>query len=218
MEQKKRGGRFPSLDKDVQELVIQAEKAKQENDEDALKKLRGKLKKVPKICGAIQGGGKVCMRSPYIKEDGTTNGRCAVHSGKGTGAKTKEGREKALSKLNPKARLIHGVYSADFKDNLTAEEVKFYNDTMDWFLEDNELDPVNIALLDRYILNFIKQARKDSIKFLDESPSYNDFETKMIRLAETLGLNRKFQLSRENSTNTSNVDISMLFSEPEEGK
>lgn len=47
-------------------------------------------------------------------------------------------------------------------------------------------------------MNFIKQARKDSADFLDESPSYNDFEVKLIRFAESLGLNRKFKLSKEN--------------------
>ncbi|USL32933.1 HGGxSTG domain-containing protein [Priestia megaterium] len=213
MEQKKRGGRFPNLDKDVQDLVIKAEQAKEENQEEALEELKKKLKKVPAICGAVMGGSKVCMRKPI-----SDNGRCAVHGGKATGAKTEEGREKALSKLNPKANLIHGIYSADFKDKLTKEEVEFYNETMEWFLKDNELDPVNIALLDRYILNFIKQARKDSVKFLDESPSYNDFETKMIRFAETLGLNKKFRDSKDNKGNTSNFDITMLFSSQQSSK
>ncbi|MED4805815.1 HGGxSTG domain-containing protein [Bacillus atrophaeus] len=54
----------------------------------------------------MQGTGKICLREPISE-----NGRCAVHGGRSSGAKTEEGREKALSNLNPKANLIHGVYS-----------------------------------------------------------------------------------------------------------
>lgn len=117
-----------------------------------------------------------------------------------------------MANLNPKAALIHGIYLADFKNSLTQEEVDFYNQTIDWFFEEVEkLDPVNTAMLDRYIMNFIKQARKDSSDFLSESPSYNDFEVKMIRFVESLGLNRKFQLSKENKDNPQVVGIASLF-------
>lgn len=204
----KKYGRFPKLEKEVQELILEAEEAKQEDKEELLEQVKKKLKKVPAICGAMQGTGKICLKYPV---EGSN--RCHVHGGKSTGAKTEEGREKSLSKLNPKAHTIHGIYSKDFKNQLTAEEVEFYNTTVDWFFEETkgDIDPVNLAMLDRYIMNFIKQARKDSIEFLDDSPSYNDFETKMKGFAESLGLNRKFKLSKENKDNNSGVDLSLLF-------
>ncbi|GAA1379936.1 hypothetical protein GCM10009597_32490 [Peribacillus frigoritolerans] len=121
-----------------------------------------------------------------------------------------------MANLNSKAALVHGIYSQSFKDQLTKEEVEFYNETVEWFLEENEIDPVNLAMLDRYIFNFIKQARKDSANFLDESPSYNDFETKLIRLAESLGLNRKFTKSKENKDNASIVSLTDLFMDEED--
>lgn len=198
-----------NLPKELRELIAQTEG---ETNEDAVKVLKSKLKKEPSICGAKEGSGKICVRSPHIKEDGSTNGRCNIHGGKSTGQKTEAGRVKSMRNLNAKAALVHGIYSKDFKDQLTKKEVEFYNETVEWFLEENEIDPVNLAMLDRYIFNFIKQARKDSANFLDESPSYNDFETKLIRLAESLGLNGKFTKSKENKNNPGSMgDISVLF-------
>lgn len=203
---------------ELAQVVRDAEKAKAEGNEEQLKELKKKLKKQATICGAVMGNSKVCHRKPYVKEDNTTNGRCAVHAGKATGAKTPEGRAKALSKLNPKATLVHGAYSKDFKSNLTHEEVEFYNQTMDWFFDNYETDtnPVNLTLLDRFIINFLKQVRKDSVDFLSETQSYNDFEVKMIRFAETLGLNRKFTESKENKNNNNGVDLSLLFGDSNE--
>ncbi|PAW26449.1 hypothetical protein BKC07_24640 [Peribacillus simplex] len=201
------------LPKELRELIAQTEG---ETNEEAVKILKRKLKKEPSICGAKQGNGKICVRSPYIKEDGSTNGRCNTHGGKYSGQKTEEGRMRSMANLNSKAALVHGIYSQSFKDQLTKEEVEFYNETVEWFLEENEIDPVNLAMLDRYIFNFIKQARKDSANFLDESPSYNDFETKLIRLAESLGLNGKFTKSKENKNNASIVSLTDLFMDDED--
>ncbi|MEH7504940.1 HGGxSTG domain-containing protein [Neobacillus drentensis] len=207
----KKAGRFPKLPEETQKLILEAEQARAEEKEEKLKELKKALKKQAGICGAMQGNGKICTRSPYIKEDGTTNSRCKLHGGKATGAKTKEGREKALSKLNPKARLIHGAYSKDLKDSLTQEEVEFYNTTIDWFCDSYETDPINLALLDRFLMNFIKQGRKDSADFISEKALYNDFEVKMIRFAETLGLNRRFKESKENKDNKQVIGIAALF-------
>lgn len=194
------------------ELRVLIERAEEETDAEKLRLLKSELKKEPSICGAKEGSGKICVRSPHIKEDGSTNGRCNIHGGKSTGQKTEAGRVRSMGNLNAKAALVHGIYSKDFKDQLTKEEVEFYNETVEWFLEENEIDPVNLAMLDRYIFNFIKQARKDSANFLDESPSYNDFETKLIRLVESLGLNGKFTKSKENKNNPGSMgDISVLF-------
>ncbi|MCM2590481.1 hypothetical protein NDQ53_14355 [Rossellomorea marisflavi] len=201
-------------DPELVKIVKEAEESKLLGDEVKLKLIKKKLKKQAKICGAVKGNGRVCLRKPHFKDDGSTNGRCQFHSGKSTGPKTLEGREKALKNLNPKAKTIHGIYSKDFKETLTEEEVGFYNYSIDWFFENFKEDassPVNLSLFDRFIMNFIKQGRKDAQDFLSDSKTYNDFESKLIRFAETLGLNRKFEKSRENSSNSSNKDIALLF-------
>ncbi|MCC2485001.1 hypothetical protein LKM01_24725 [Bacillus pacificus] len=198
--------------KRFKEITDQVATAKANNDEEALKALRKQLRKEPSICGAIQGNGKICTKKPYLKEDGTTNGRCAFHGGKQTGQTTEEGRRRSLENLNPKANLIHGIYSKEFKDMLTQEETELYNSLMDYYLDNYENDPFNMALVDRYALNLIKVARLDSKQFLKDSQSYNDPETKLIRYIETLGLNNKFKMSKENKNNKGeDVNLNVLF-------
>jgi hypothetical protein len=197
---------------ELKEIAEQAQQAKIDGDKEKLKELKKQLKKTSEICGAVQGTGvnhRVCMRKPTAD-----NGRCNVHGAK-AGPRTEEGRKKAMANLSPQNRLVHGVYSKSFKDQLTKEEVEFYNNTIEWFFDNYEkdTDPINLSLLDRYIINFLKQARKDSIDFLSDSSAYNDVETKMVRFAETLGLNRKFKESKENKDNAgSSVDIAVLLS------
>ncbi|PGT81573.1 HGGxSTG domain-containing protein [Bacillus sp. AFS040349] len=210
----KKQGRFPKLPKETQELVLEAEKAKEEEAEEKLKELKKHLKLEASICGAIQGKNqknKVCLRKPVSE-----NGRCSFHGGKSTGAKTEEGRRRQLEKLDPRASYVHGAYSKKLKEELTQEEVNFYNWCMEYFLDNFEVDPINLAMLDRFAMNFIKQGRKDSSDFLSDSPSYNDFEVKMIRFAESLGLNNKFKQSKENKDNVSNIGIAGLFMETDE--
>ena len=192
-------------------LADEVATAKANNEEDALKELKKVLRKEPSICGAVQGNGKICMRKPYAREDGTTLGRCHIHGGKSIGQKTEEGRRRSLANLNPKANTIHGIYSKEFKDMLTQEETELYNLLMD-YLDNYESDPFNMALVDRYALNLIKVARLDSKQFLKDSQSYNDPETKLIRYIETLGLNNKFKMCKENKNNKGeDVNLNVLF-------
>ncbi|MBP1970012.1 hypothetical protein J2Z83_002120 [Virgibacillus natechei] len=204
-----KGGRPFKETPGLTEVIKQAEKAKGEGNEEELKKLKKQLKKQHTVCGAVMGNDKVCMRKPI-----SDNGRCQIHGGNSKGQTTEEGRKKAMANLSNKNSLIHGAYSKNFKDNLTKEEVGFYNATIDWFFEnfETDTDPINLTLLDRFIINFLKQARKDSVDFLSETQSYNDFEVKMIRFSESLGLNKKFKDSKENKDNTSQSDIALLLS------
>ncbi|PGB54592.1 HGGxSTG domain-containing protein [Bacillus anthracis] len=192
-------------------LADEVATAKANNDEDALKGLKKVLRKEPSICGAVQGNGKICMRKPYAREDGTTLGRCHIHGGKSIGQKTEEGRQRAMANLNPKASLIHGVYSKDFKDNLTQEETDLYNSLMEYYTDNYEIDPFNMVLVDRYAMNMIKTGRLDSKDFTRDSQQYNDFEIKMIRYVETLGLNNKFKQSKDNRNNPSEINLNALF-------
>ena len=170
-------------------------------------KIKSHLKRVDLICGAIEKKtGRICSKPPI---EGSK--RCAQHGGLSTGAKTPEGKAKALSKLNPKANLIHGLYS---RFAMTVEEQEFYEGFMNYYIETLELDPANILLLDRALRNFILNQRKEVAEageMLDESESYNDYDTKFMRYMQTLGLDRKFNVSKDHKDNNSATDIALLF-------
>lgn len=203
------------LDRDARAIVGALQKqldSTNGNDREAvLKNIKRQLKKIDKICGAVRGSGKICPNKPYMKEDGTTNGRCSLHGGKSTGAKTPEGKERQLAHLNPKAAMIHGMYS---RFVMTHEEESFYTHMINHYVEAMELDPLNIMLLDRALRNFILNQRKEIAEMgesVDETQSYNDYDTKFLRYVQALGLDRKFNESRDNSKNSTVIDIAQLL-------
>jgi hypothetical protein len=179
---------------------------------DRAETLRAELKKVDIICGAInKATGKICSESPA---EGSTNGRCYKHGGLSTGATSEEGKSKALANLNPKASLIHGLYS---RFVMTTEEEGFYCALMNHYIEELDLDPINIMALDRALRNFILNQRKEMAEageMVDESDSYNDYDTKFMRYMQALGLDRKFNVSKDHKDN-SGGGIAMLFMDDE---
>jgi hypothetical protein len=179
---------------------------------DRAEAMRSQLKKVDIICGAInKASGKICSESPA---EGSTNGRCAKHGGLATGAVTEEGKQKSLAQLNPKARLVHGLYS---RFVMTTEEEEFYSSLMNHYIEELDLDPINIMALDRALRNFILNQRKEMAEageMVDESDSYNDYDTKFMRYMQALGLDRKFNVSKDHKDN-SGGGIAMLFMDDE---
>ncbi|MEC1866739.1 hypothetical protein [Bacillus paralicheniformis] len=198
-----------------EELQRKIEALEGETDENKVKELKKLMKLEPQICGALQKNGQVCVRSPWKLPDGTiNNGRCAVHKGKPDTSlsKDKERRERQLANLNPKARLIHGMYSKDFKDQFTKEEVEFYNETVEWFASEypESVDPVNMSLLHRYAINHIKTVRQEQANFLKESRSQNSFEKLMRTFADDLGLTKKYKDSREHKDNRG-MSLAELF-------
>jgi hypothetical protein len=171
--------------------------------------MRKELQKVTIICGAIERStGKICSKSPA---EGSTNGRCAQHGGLATGAVTEEGKQRALANLDPRANLIHGMYS---RFVMTAEEEGFYVGFMNYYIEELDLDPANMLLLDRALRNFILNQRKELAEageIVDESNSYNDYDTKFMRYMQALGLDRKFNVSKEHKDNKGDIDLSLIF-------
>jgi hypothetical protein len=180
---------------------------------DRAEAMRKELSKIDTICGAIQKStGKICSKPPA---EGSTNGRCEQHGGKSTGQVTEEGRQRALANLNPRANLIHGMYS---RFTMTVQEQEFYVGLMNWYIEELDLDPANMLLLDRALRNFILNQRKEIAEegeMLDESQSYNDYDTKFMRYMQALGLDRKFNVSKDHKNNQQGGDITMLFMEEE---
>jgi len=174
--------------------------------------IKKQLKNVKVICGAINREGKVCTKVPHTKEDGSSNGRCLEHGGNTNGPVTPEGRRKALSKLNPQAHMVFGLYS---RFVMSEEEMDFYVGMMNYYIEALQLDLGNILLLDRAIRNFIINQRREIAlneeDSLAESQSYNDYDTKFLRYMQALGVDRKFNESRDNSSNTQAIDIAVLL-------
>lgn len=171
--------------------------------------LRKELSKTSLICGAVSKDGKICTKEPV--EDAT---RCAQHGGLSTGAVTEEGKARALANLNPRAHFIHGLYS---KFTMTVEEKTLYDTMMNHYIETADLDPANIMLMDRALRNFILNQRKERAEeydIVDETDSYNDYDTKFMRYMQALGLDRKFNVSKEHKDNSSG-GIAMLFTDDE---
>ena len=199
------------LEKQVEEIngmkYTKSRKAKAEA-------LRSELKKVDIICGAIERStGKICSEKPA---EGATNGRCAKHGGLSTGPTSEEGKERALANLDPRAGLIHGLYS---RFVMTQEEADFYTGLMNYYIEELDLDPINIMALDRGLRNFILNQRKEIAEageVIDETDSYNDYDTKFMRYMQTLGLDRKFNVSKDHKDNNRGGDIAMLFMDGDE--
>jgi len=172
--------------------------------------IKEKLQKEESICGAICGSGRVCTQPPTNEK----NFRCRMHGGLSTGAKTEEGKEKMKENLEKGRKPIHGIYSAKFLEEWTQEEEDFYNNTMQYYKDSYELEPLDEIQLDRLLINSIKAMRVDSVGMnyaINLKVSLADFEGKAIRLGETLGLNRKYRKSRENSDNPNTFNLNSLF-------
>ncbi|MGE7864910.1 HGGxSTG domain-containing protein [Bacillus paramycoides] len=175
-------------------------------DSDEMATIKEKLQKEESICGAICGSGRVCTQPPTNKK----NFRCRIHGGRSTGAKTEEGKDKVKENLAKGRQPIHGIYSKKFLDEWTQEEKDFYHNTLEWYKEKYDLEPLDEVALDRFLVNSIKAMRVDSVGMnyaINLRVSLVDFEGKAIRQAETLGLNRKYRKSKENADNPSNVNV-----------
>ncbi|EJQ14086.1 hypothetical protein CN941_30175 [Bacillus cereus] len=180
-------------------------------DSEEMVTTKEKLQKEESICGAICGSGKVCTQPPTNEK----NFRCRMHGGRSTGAKTEEGkkvRDANLKKGHEKT--IHGIYSRKFLEEWTEEEQAFYDNTWSYYKENYDLEPLDEVALDRFLVNSIKAMRVDSVGMnyaTNLKVSLVDFEGKAIRQAETLGLNRKYRKSRDNSDNPNEMSILSLF-------
>lgn len=129
------------------------------------------------------------------------------------GPRTTEGKAKAMQNLTP-GNKIHGIYSRNFREEWTEEEKDFYNNTLAWYQENYALEPADEIALDRFLVNSIKAMRVDSVGMdyaIKQKVSLRSFEEVAIRQAETLGINRKYRLSRGNVENPTGMNLSALF-------
>lgn len=169
--------------------------------------LRKELSKVDIICGAIERStGKICSKDPV---EGAK--RCLQHGGASTGAVTEEGRKNSLANLNPRANFVNGLYG---RFVMTSEEALFYETMMNYYIEEADLDPANILLMDRAMRNFILNQRQEQAQENEEvytSEYQQDYDSKFMRYMQALGLDRKFNVSKDHKDNGSSGDISLLF-------
>lgn len=169
--------------------------------------IKNELKKVTIICGAVRKDtGKICGNAPV---EGAT--RCAQHGGFSTGAITEEGKQRAIANLNPRANLVHGLNS---KFIMTVEEEALYAGLMNHYIDELDLDPMNIIILHRAIMNLILNERKEVAvagEILDESMSMNDYDSKFLKFAQALGMDRKFNVSRDHKDNDKGTNLNVLF-------
>lgn len=169
--------------------------------------LRKELAKVEIICGAIERAtGKICSKTPV---EGAK--RCMQHGGASTGAVTEEGKRNSLANLNPRANFVSGLYG---RFVMTSEEASFYEVMMNHYIEELDLDPANILLLDRAMRNFILNQRQEVAEEGEEvyTAEYaQDYDTKFMRYMQALGMDRKFNVSKDHKDNTNANGIAMLF-------
>ncbi len=199
--------------KDPQKLADEAKRVNEmkypKSRHKRAQELLDDLKKVDIICGAFdKRSGRICIKPPA---EGSTNGRCAQHGGLSTGARTPEGRERALANLNPRASLVHGLYS---RFVMTVEEQDFYVGMMNHFIDTLDLDPANIMLLDRALRNFLLNQRKEIAEeneVINEIQFDIDYDSKFLKYMQALGLDRKFNVSKEHKDNKGDVDLSLIF-------
>ena len=169
--------------------------------------VKNELKKITIICGAVRKDtGKICSSPPV---EGAA--RCAMHGGHSTGPVTEEGKKNALANLNPMAALVHGLNS---KFVFTVEEEALYSGLMNYAIEELQLDQVNIILMHRALMNLIKNERKEIAQageILDESDSYQDFDSKFLKYVQALGMDRKFNMSNNHKDNDKGTNLNVLF-------
>ncbi|WP_255448025.1 hypothetical protein [Bacillus sp. BB51/4] len=86
---------------------------------------------------------------------------------------------------------------------------------MQWYKDNYEdLDPLDISKIDLALINTLKSWRKNGQSMdyaVNERVSMADFESRMIRLLDDLGMSCKFRKSRDNASNETKVSWNALF-------
>ncbi|PGD77087.1 hypothetical protein COM46_08605 [Bacillus pseudomycoides] len=198
----------------IVELQTRVDLARENDNELALKEVKKELKALSDVCGAVTSKGKICTKKPYVKEDGTISDRCIFHGGKQTGQRTEEGRQRSLANLNKHAAMTHGVYSKNFLENLTEQELVLYYSIIAEHSEDEDLQtPANQILLQRFAMDTLKLLRIEQYGkygMMGETTAQTEISNRLIRLSESLGLNAKFTKQNKKSTNPV-VNLNQLF-------
>lgn len=129
-----------------------------------------------------------------------------------TSGKTEESRKRQLANLRPDARVKHRGFSKN--DWFTEEEKALYDEMFDAYREAYEIeDPANLDILSNAVKSFIKSQKQDEHEFkTGEAISHHakNFAREFADHMKLLGLDRRFQLSTNNTTNANNYDLALL--------
>lgn len=190
---------------EIARLSEKVVKAKENNNEVALKAVKKELKKHNSICGAvIASGNKICLEEPMEGRN-----RCEKHL-----------NLQNAQHLQPLAPFKHGLKSSNFMAHLTEDEKEFYYGTMNEYAENYELDQLNLLALDRLLVNYLKARRLENYHTekgtFESANAYIDFELRVQRWLETLGLNRKNTEKNQIDSNKMNSIAFLMMDDTEE--
>lgn len=178
------------------------------------------FKKDMSFCGALAKGNRICTAQPWIKEDGSTNGKCAQHGGKSTGAKTPEGKAKSLAQLNKRREKspVHKlVYSDRLMDELTDNEKEF----MAWFEDsvrevyaiDNAIEETALHMM---CFEAVKHFRMINTAPFKETKTGMQMVQKFLRFIEVQGWRKRDMDEGQKAGVKADVFLKLLDDLPDE--
>lgn len=143
------------------------------------------------FCGALAKGNKICTKLPHIREDGSTNGKCRSHGGLSTGAKTEEGKKRALANLKKRSP-VHGLYTDRLWNELTNEEKDFmawFEDSVkEQFMIDNAIEETSLQMM---AFEAVKHFRMINTQPFKETKTGIQMVQKFLRFIEVQGWRKR---------------------------
>ncbi|EFH26878.1 exopolyphosphatase [Gardnerella vaginalis AMD] len=164
------------------------------------------LKDVDIICGARLKNGRICSKPPV---EGRT--RCDAHGGLSPRPMSEDAKQRQLANLHPKAHFVYGLYGGF---TMSEPEDTFYVQMMNHYIPELDLDPINVLALDRALKNFILNQRKehaDAGEVINGIQFDIDYDSKFLKFVQSLGMDRKFNISKEHKDNGGSMSITDLF-------
>jgi hypothetical protein len=174
------------------------------------------FKKDISFCGALSKSNRICTAKPWIKDDGSTNGKCAQHGGKSTGAKTEEGKKRSLAQLQKRSP-VHGLYTDRLWNELTPEEKDF----MAWFEEsvkeqymiDNAIEETSLQMM---AFEAVKHFRMINTQPFKETKTGMQMVQKFLRFIEVQGWRKRDLDEEQKSGVKADVFLKLLDELPDE--
>lgn len=163
----------------------------------------------PSFCGFADwtsGQLRICKNPPFNPANGRANGRCKQHYMSGE----LQYQDRAIEKIHDaEVKAIYLSYQDKF---MTEQEKALYIAVMNWFTkEEEDYTPIDLMVLDRGLRSYINAVRKEMQADDFGVPTVRkddiDFDTKFLRAITTLGLDRKFRISKKPKEDTKDMDI-----------
>lgn len=149
---------------------------------------------------------RVCTHPPFNPANGRANGRCKQHYMSGE----LQYQDRMLETINN--REVRAIYLSYQDKFMTEQEKALYIAVMNWFtIEEADYTPIDLMVLDRGLRSYINAVRKEMQATDFGVPTVRkddiDFDTKFLRAITTLGLDRKFRISKKPKEGKNDADI-----------